>query len=552
MVSTSVVSHRRRSSKAKKQAEMLQRLKACQELPENQKCAECGEDKPAWASLLKAPAALSSTTDKKKLGVFCCYKCCSYHFQMGRDICQVKNIKSSEDWTEDEVKTMEITGNGISNAIYEGLMDSCKQSVKPDPKNHEAQAQFVEDKYKELKFFCKEAYQAHGSWFTYQQKEQKRSSGSKKIKKEKSTSKCSSKCSSKCTSKSTSKGKSKSKPKDKAGRSHSRSRSSSEDVVSVPASSPPSPPPQDDESPAGKKEQLVVVDASSKHSTLDGVHSDLSETEDSFSDDDDDSCCHRSSSLSDTMKAQALFHHQHRKGPHELRLEQDAKQMQPGYSSYSGGSRNHLLPSDVDLGYGSDHHRTHDESDLGYETNHVDLGYGNDDDDDQSVDGTLANQLARRSISSGGRIRRGSLGCGGSSHSRRGSRVESSSQHRDSIGHNHSNHHRDSIGYHSNHQGSTPGRRPSMVRTSSRRRVARQNSSLRCRESVGPRRESIGSRRDSIGSRRESMGHRSNSRRQIQQCPSTGAVLEGERSATGRKRHHGRRGSMGGSALLVH
>ncbi|CAB9516479.1 Stromal membrane-associated protein 2 [Seminavis robusta] len=166
----------KRSNKAKKQAELLQRLRSCRHQLQNQKCADCGEENPAWASLLKTPANLSGGYDKKKLGVFCCYKCCSYHFQLGRDVCEVKNIKSAEDWTEEEVKTMEMSGNEITNDVYEGLLNSENESVRPNPEDHGAQAQFVEAKYKQLTFFCKKTYTTQSSWL---------STGSKKKKKDK-------------------------------------------------------------------------------------------------------------------------------------------------------------------------------------------------------------------------------------------------------------------------------------------------------------------------------------------------------------------------------
>ena len=72
---------------------LLQRLQDCLQAPENSTCADCADTEPSWACLLQ------STTSKGgvSMGVFCCYKCCSYHYQLGRDICTVKNVKAADD-----------------------------------------------------------------------------------------------------------------------------------------------------------------------------------------------------------------------------------------------------------------------------------------------------------------------------------------------------------------------------------------------------------------------------------------------------------------------
>lgn len=85
----------RRSSKANNKEALIRRLEACLQEPGNQFCADCSETKPAWASLLLVPSGESGKHGK--MGVFVCYKCCSYHFQLGRDVCEVKNIKVGDD-----------------------------------------------------------------------------------------------------------------------------------------------------------------------------------------------------------------------------------------------------------------------------------------------------------------------------------------------------------------------------------------------------------------------------------------------------------------------
>jgi stromal membrane-associated protein len=97
-------------SKANDKAEILNRLKQCLAREENKICSECPEPNPTWASLLVPPVELKKELKKekhkdkkdkvkttRKMGVFCCYKCCSYHFQLGRQVCEVKNIKVADD-----------------------------------------------------------------------------------------------------------------------------------------------------------------------------------------------------------------------------------------------------------------------------------------------------------------------------------------------------------------------------------------------------------------------------------------------------------------------
>ena len=109
----------KKDSKAKFKADMLLRLQACLMWAENRVCADCNEKNPAMASLLMPPAGVytdifgTTRADKKKekkekkdkkeskdkrkmMGVFCCKKCCNHHMMLGREICEVKNIKIAD------------------------------------------------------------------------------------------------------------------------------------------------------------------------------------------------------------------------------------------------------------------------------------------------------------------------------------------------------------------------------------------------------------------------------------------------------------------------
>ena len=60
---------------------------------------------------------------------------------------------------------MESSGNAISNGIYEGKPLANERRPRRSEQNHDAQAAFVEAKYKKLEFFCKKTYESHDSWF---------------------------------------------------------------------------------------------------------------------------------------------------------------------------------------------------------------------------------------------------------------------------------------------------------------------------------------------------------------------------------------------------
>ena len=103
------------------------RLRALADLPTNRVCSDCPEPQPTWASIQM----------DKKVGVLCCSRCYSHHFQLGGDRCKVKNLKMVEDWTLAEVETLERGGgNDIVNLIYEAGLSTAiydKMVIKEDP-----------------------------------------------------------------------------------------------------------------------------------------------------------------------------------------------------------------------------------------------------------------------------------------------------------------------------------------------------------------------------------------------------------------------------------
>jgi len=86
-----------------KDALILRRLEDLLHEPNNQTCADCHSDSPTWASLVAVDTASSGSkganNNQHKIGVFCCHKCVSYHYELGRELCAVKNTKKAKDCT---------------------------------------------------------------------------------------------------------------------------------------------------------------------------------------------------------------------------------------------------------------------------------------------------------------------------------------------------------------------------------------------------------------------------------------------------------------------
>ncbi|CAB9506056.1 Stromal membrane-associated protein 2 [Seminavis robusta] len=129
------------------------RLKAVLEKEGNETCAECPEASPTWACLLTNP--LDDGDGKKVLAIFCCYKCYGAHFQLGKDVGQVKSTRRANDWKEEEIEILEASGNKIVNDIYE-----FKLTPEDKQKEHgEDKDTFVKNKYQNMLYFSKRAFQ---------------------------------------------------------------------------------------------------------------------------------------------------------------------------------------------------------------------------------------------------------------------------------------------------------------------------------------------------------------------------------------------------------
>ncbi|XP_019132919.2 arf-GAP with coiled-coil, ANK repeat and PH domain-containing protein 2 isoform X2 [Larimichthys crocea] len=105
--------------------------------PGNQRCCDCGEDEPRWASI--------------NLGVTMCIECSGIHRSLGVHLSKVRSL-TLDSWDAEQLKLLCVLGNDVMNQIYEAR---CSEDgrVKPraDSLRSEKEA-WIKEKYVEKRF----------------------------------------------------------------------------------------------------------------------------------------------------------------------------------------------------------------------------------------------------------------------------------------------------------------------------------------------------------------------------------------------------------------
>uniref|UniRef100_A0A1A8PXT2 Arf-GAP with coiled-coil, ANK repeat and PH domain-containing protein n=3 Tax=Nothobranchius rachovii TaxID=451742 RepID=A0A1A8PXT2_9TELE len=106
-------------------------------LPGNQRCCDCGEEEPRWASI--------------NLGVTVCIECSGIHRSLGVHLSKVRSL-TLDSWESEQLKLLCVLGNDAVNRIYEAR---CSQEgrLKPQADSPRAEKEaWIRDKYVERRF----------------------------------------------------------------------------------------------------------------------------------------------------------------------------------------------------------------------------------------------------------------------------------------------------------------------------------------------------------------------------------------------------------------
>ncbi|XP_068440988.1 BAR_ACAPs and ArfGap_ACAP domain-containing protein isoform X2 [Clinocottus analis] len=105
--------------------------------PGNQRCCDCGEEEPRWASI--------------NLGVTMCIQCSGIHRSLGVHLSKVRSL-TLDSWEAEQLKLLCILGNNVMNQIYEARCSN-EGRVKPQAASERAEKEaWIKQKYVEKRF----------------------------------------------------------------------------------------------------------------------------------------------------------------------------------------------------------------------------------------------------------------------------------------------------------------------------------------------------------------------------------------------------------------
>ncbi|XP_070685014.1 arf-GAP with coiled-coil, ANK repeat and PH domain-containing protein 2 [Pempheris klunzingeri] len=105
--------------------------------PGNQRCCDCGEEEPRWASI--------------NLGVTMCIECSGIHRSLGVHLSKVRSL-TLDSWEAEQLKLLCILGNNVMNQIYEARCSE-EGRVKPRADSNRAEKEtWIKEKYVEKRF----------------------------------------------------------------------------------------------------------------------------------------------------------------------------------------------------------------------------------------------------------------------------------------------------------------------------------------------------------------------------------------------------------------
>ncbi|KAM6946076.1 arf-GAP with coiled-coil, ANK repeat and PH domain-containing protein 2 [Aplochiton taeniatus] len=105
--------------------------------PGNQRCCDCGEEEPRWASV--------------NLGITMCIECSGIHRSLGVHLSKVRSL-TLDSWDAEQLKLLCVLGNDVMNGIYEA---TCSEEGHGKPSADSPRPQketWIKEKYVEKRF----------------------------------------------------------------------------------------------------------------------------------------------------------------------------------------------------------------------------------------------------------------------------------------------------------------------------------------------------------------------------------------------------------------